>query len=203
MKSIVISIRPEHALNILNGSKTLELRKSVPKGYVGWVYGYVTKGKHELYFNTKNKEYVLCDNTTNITYYDKDFQEAMNSDLLNGTIPFRFWFEEYISYKYYADDNTYFVKRPQDFGYGAEGVLKSLCLTRDEFKEYGQGKDLYAWHIKKLEVFDKPMKLEEFQNYMPKSNDIPEALITSSWQILHQPLTKAPQSWQYVYVKGE
>ena len=47
-KEIVISIRPEYALNILNGSKTLELRKSVPKGYVGWVYGYVTKGKPYL-----------------------------------------------------------------------------------------------------------------------------------------------------------
>lgn len=51
MKSILLSIKPEYALNILNGSKTLELRKSIPKdideiikqqGGI-WVYMYVTK----------------------------------------------------------------------------------------------------------------------------------------------------------------
>ena len=45
MKAILLSINPEHALNILNGKKTLELRKRVPKGFIGWVYVYVTKGK--------------------------------------------------------------------------------------------------------------------------------------------------------------
>lgn len=43
MKAIILSIKPEYALNILNGNKTLELRKSVPKGFKGWVYCYVTK----------------------------------------------------------------------------------------------------------------------------------------------------------------
>ena len=190
MKALLISIHTEHALNILNGSKTLELRKSVPKGYVGWVYGYVTKGGVIIYNGEK------------IYQGHGDYSET--SYTLNATIPFRFWFEEYEELFFIDSEDDY--KLTYDFGiyydYDEE-IFTKLCLTKLQVNKYGQGKDLYAWHINKLEVFDKPMELGEFQNYMPKSNDIPEALITSSWQILHQPLTKAPQSWQYVYVKGE
>jgi predicted transcriptional regulator len=196
MKALLLSIRPEYAINILNGEKTLELRKSVPKGYKGWVYVYVTKGKPRLS--------VVHDDENGKTYY------YLNSNWgreLNATIPFRFWFEEYISYKYYADDNTYFVKRPQDFGYGAEGALKSLCLTRDEFKEYGKGKGLYAWHIKKLDTFYEPMQLSDF--YRGTFYDAPFKLSTLKkgeyinkvkWLEMST-LKHPPQSWRYVYVK--
>ena len=159
-KSLMISIQPQHAFNILNGKKTLELRTSIPKDYVGWVYVYVTKGKPYI------RE--LGDNY---------FTECSKVDVykLNGKVVARFWFDEYIAYKYYEDDNSYFAKRPQDFGYTADEVIKRLCLSRDEFKTYGKGKDLYAWHIKKLEIFKKPKLLSDFN------------------------LIKAPQSWRYVY----
>ncbi|MDY0140050.1 MAG: hypothetical protein RBR50_10140 [Candidatus Izemoplasmatales bacterium] len=199
MKALLISIRPEHALNILNGNKTRELRKSVPKGFVGWVYGYVSKRKPYLY-NFAGLDYGKS---------DKLIEQQLHY-LLNGTIPFRFWFDEYKTLEYRKKnkvlmwDNNYYYYTEEDNTYrNVQWILDELRLEHQQVLDYGKGKDLYAWHIKKLEVFDKPMELEEFQNYMPKSNDIPEALITSSWQILHQPLTKAPQSWQYVYVKGE
>jgi len=120
-KSLMISIRPEHAFNILNGKKTLELRKTVPKDYKGWVYVYVTKGKRLS---------VVHDDENGKTYYylNSNWGRSLNQD-----IPFRFWFDEHIAYKYYEDDNSYFAKRPQDFGYNAEEVLKRLCLLRDEF----------------------------------------------------------------------
>lgn len=47
-KSLMISIQPKHLVNILNGNKTLELRKTVPKDFKGWVYIYCTKGKPKL-----------------------------------------------------------------------------------------------------------------------------------------------------------
>ena len=150
-KSILLSIQPKHLLNILNGDKTLELRKTVPKDFKGWVYIYCTKGKKDILHKYKDKYY------TNhyLTFTD-------SAELLNSKVVSRFWFDEYIAYKYYEDDNSYFAKRPQDFGYHAEEVLKRLCLSRDEFKAYGKGKDLYAWHIKKLEIFDEPLSLSDF-----------------------------------------
>ena len=43
MKAIMMSIRPQWIAKILNGEKTIEIRKKFPKGYVGWVYIYCTK----------------------------------------------------------------------------------------------------------------------------------------------------------------
>lgn len=185
MKSLLLSIKPEHALNILSGNKTLELRKKVPKDFVGWVYGYVTKGKPYLYINdpfmqTYERFYIsrIKDTTDDIQF------------LLNGTISFRFWFDEYekldVSYSswVYAPNKN-------------ETTIKNLCLSEKQIEQYswngGIYKDLYAWHIKKLEIFDEPMQLSDFENYMSKTK----------WQIFHQPLTKAPQSFQFVWIKEE
>ena len=48
MKAILMSIRPQHLVNILNGDKTIELRKRFPKDYRGWIYLYCTKAKPYL-----------------------------------------------------------------------------------------------------------------------------------------------------------
>lgn len=45
MKAILISIKPQWVAKILNGEKTIEIRKKFPKDYVGWVYIYCTKDK--------------------------------------------------------------------------------------------------------------------------------------------------------------
>src|SRR5690554_420960 len=177
-KSLMLSIQPKHLVNILNGNKTLELRKTVPKDYKGWVYIYCTKGKKDILYKYKD------------SYY--------HTYILNGKVVARFWFDDYIAYKYYEDDNSYFAKRPQDFGYGAEEVLERLCLSRDEFKAYGKGKDLYAWHIKKLEIFDEPKELSKFYQFKKKwvhsGMDCPPYV-----DEVKTILIKAPQSWRYVY----
>jgi predicted transcriptional regulator len=48
-KSILLSIQPKWVAKILNGEKTIEIRKKFPKNYVGWVYIYCTKGKGKLF----------------------------------------------------------------------------------------------------------------------------------------------------------
>jgi len=45
MKSILIAVKPRYARLIEEGYKLEEIRKSVPKGFVGWVYLYETVGK--------------------------------------------------------------------------------------------------------------------------------------------------------------
>ena len=61
MKAIIISIRPQHVVNILNGLKTLEIRKKFPKDYVGWVYIYCCAEDKNGYLirnrSTKKMEY--------------------------------------------------------------------------------------------------------------------------------------------------
>ena len=100
-KSLMISIRPKHAINILNGKKTLELRTWIPKDYVGWVYVYVTKGigktkYHHLYNLTK---YNNGKTLFSITHHNK--HSLVPNGFLNSTVVFRFWFDEYEEYNDY------------------------------------------------------------------------------------------------------
>jgi predicted transcriptional regulator len=190
MKSIIISIKPEQALNILNGNKTRELRKSVPKDFVGWVYGYVTKGGNTLHFDGYN-HFTVSPKTKRIKRHP----------IVNGTIPFRFWFDEYDKYNPFYFENTGI----KELNYLVDGEQRDkMCLEDDEITQYGKGKDLYAWHINKLEVFDKPMILMQFHEHdvlyrcgeYKRQREDEETY----WCWEEHRIDKAPQSWQYVWV---
>ena len=50
-----------------------------------------------------------------------------------------------------------------------ERVLNGKVIARfwleeceNDLEKYGKGKPVYAWHIKKLEIFDEPLELSEF-----------------------------------------
>ncbi len=181
-KSLMISIRPEHLVNILNGYKTLELRKTVPKDYKGWVNVYVTKGKPYI------RE--LGDNY---------FTECSKVDVykLNGKVVARFWFDEtyYIkqAVNVYGDElNQISIYDNKSYGWKTpkeqQEILKQLCLTEQEVLDYVKGKGANAWNIKQLEIFDKPLELKNF--YKLSVGKVESAYIQ---------LDKAPQSWRYVY----
>ena len=60
--------------------------------------------------------------------------------------------------------------------------------------------DSKAIHISKVEIFDKPKELSEFKNYKKfVSYDYTHTKKYIEWEL--RLLTKAPQSWQYVWVK--
>ena len=88
-KALMISIRQEHAFKILTGKKTLEIRTWIPKGYVGWVYVYVTKGKPYLvkFYNDYPIQKIN----------DYTYQELLDDGNvpMNGKVAFRFWFDDY------------------------------------------------------------------------------------------------------------
>ena len=99
-------------------------------------------------------------------------------------------------------------------------ILEKSCLTKDEISNYLGDKTGYAWEIKNLEIFDKPMNLRDFetQGICNMYSEIKECItgdyITKCYFKLckynyegetcdnypHQ-VKKAPQSWQYVYDK--
>jgi predicted transcriptional regulator len=193
-KSILISINPFPALTILNGNKTLELRKSIPKDFKGWVYLYVAKAKPLLTYDKFDWDsgWVLYDN--------KDEYYSDHAFSVNGKVVARFWFDEYDEYVDVSNcgmtscgmecDNEFTYKL-----YDLDDELEKLCLSYNEVYYYGRGKDLYAWHIKQLEIFDAPKELKDFVvcNKGDKCN------VEDNWTAL----TKAPQSWQYVWAKEE
>ena len=91
-------------------------------------------------------------------------------------------------------------------------LLEKSCLTFKEIWDYGkkrfdnQYSKVYAWHISKLEIFDKPMVLGEFISHKLVENvcgseekcyqDTTDYFIRKN-----QGLTRPSQSWQYIWVK--
>ena len=191
-KQLLLTVSPQEALNILNGKQTLLLRKRVPKGYVGWVWLGVSKGKPFLMHAFDN------------TYYLHDMTEKyrMKNDL-NGSIVARYWHEEVETIKYevilpngYENFDGEWVDNSA-YGYWlSDYIIEKSMLSDYEIEGYGNGKDLYAIHISKLEILDKPMALGEFyrEEYAVMPNGVFPAF---------QPLTSLPSTYQYVYVEDK
>ena len=94
MKAILMSIRPQHLANILNGKKTIELRKRFPSDYRGWVYLYCTKGKPYL-----TRIYGEWD----LTKYGCEESPSGNVRTVNGKVVCRFWVENVDKFVYHDD----------------------------------------------------------------------------------------------------
>ena len=63
MKEILISIKPKWVEKILNGEKTIEIRKTMPKCELPCkVYIYCTKGKEETVHKGKSYKISVCVN---------------------------------------------------------------------------------------------------------------------------------------------
>jgi len=186
MKSILMSIKPEWLVKILNGEKTVEIRKSCPKD--------IPKDGIDVY--------LYCTQAIPVLYYD-DFlsKEQLHSDKYifmsgescNGLVVVKFRLNK-------ADIIT------EDGGFADKTIignlskcqkelLKKACLNEQEYLEYvGKSQWMpsgcneriyyskgYAWHIEKLEILNEQMELREFS--------------------CRKSLERPPQSWQYVEVK--
>ena len=181
----MLSIQSQHLCNILNGKKTLEIRRTVPKGFVGLVYLYCTKGKPYL-FNLEEKW---------ITLDTPSFSSLVNdSPFLNGKVVARFRLDKMS----FADYTTI------EFN---SNLLKEACLTEKELIDYIGEQELrgyskfYCWHIKKLEIFDEPKELGGFYTYDNSyDNSFGEYFEDRDKYV---PLKRSPQSWQYCYAKEE
>lgn len=190
-KALMISIQPQHAVNILNGDKTLELRTWIPKDFKGWVYIYCTKGVgktkyHHLYNLTS---YNNGKTLFSITHHNK--YSLVPDGFLNGKVVARFWFDEYEEIKERFNGDEYIIEK-----------LDELCLSDYEVKEYLGNKKGYAWHIEQLEIFDEPKQLSEFYvtnkgltyKYIKEYEDYTNDEVSFR-------LKKAPQKMQWVYIK--
>ena len=75
--------------------------------------------------------------------------------------------------------------------------LKEMCLTNKDLIEYGKGRPLYGWHISDLKIYDKPKELSEFKTGCKgcKEKDTYHCYFYCYGK---RPITRPPQSWQYV-----
>lgn len=143
MKSILISIKPEWVAKILNGEKTIEVRKTAPKCDLPIeVYIYCTKGH---YIGHLSNRYV-------------------------GKVVAKFTLKNVEKIKYHFD---YYDMGEWTESYILEKSCLSYDELDDYLqasKDYDESKPSpvygYAWHIEDLVIFDEPRPLTDFQGKM-------------------------------------
>ena len=193
MKAILISIKPKYVAKILNGEKTIEVRKSMPKCDLPiYVYIYYTKDKPYLANATElfTGKYA-CISNDEVSYKEHN---------LNGKVVAKFTLNkveeihqnyqiELGSWRYYENEET---------------IEELACLDNGDLQDYLDMKTGYAWHISNLEIFDKPKELSEFRHYNKPSCDSCQFQHSTCCDYHREvecddiPLTKAPQSWQFI-----
>jgi hypothetical protein len=123
---------------------------------------------------------------------------------LNGKVVASFELNKYSFMEYFDDD--FVVDGAYDYNQLFQDNVhpSKMCLTNIQLEAYGKGKNLYAWHIDNLQVFDEPVELRELYIEDNKCDTIIGMTIDfRSMYVFGKPVTKAPQSYQYVYYKGE
>lgn len=161
-KSVLLSMRSKWVDKVLSGKKTIEVRKSRPKIYTPFkCFIYCTKSKNkndDLWSDARVEEIVIngekhCDYVADSIYY------------LNGSIVGEFVCNFVThSNEHLFDENKITMQK----------LMKSSCMTFDEINNYRHGKDIFAWHISDLKIYDEPKELSTFG------------------------LKRPPQSWCYV-----
>lgn len=180
-KVILMSIRPEWLVKILNGEKTIEIRKTMPKcEFPIDVYLYCTKGKPLFRLPTNDKKEWFVE-----VPYGWVVDKKMG---FNGRVVAKFTLNKCYELEYedtYGE--SYFWKNTVISG---RELCKKSCLDDCELDDYSNGKALYAWHIDDLVIFNEPMELREFS-----------ASPYTDW--VEYRVRKAPKSWQYIYIKED
>lgn len=226
IKAILITIKPQYACEIMNGNKTIEVRKNtaLANGIKKLIAEY---GKARIYVavsKIQRKNYHLIEvidtdipnakSKYEIDYYigSKDYLDYC----YDGKVAFMFECEKVEDIIASDDDmDIYLHTNTLDC---LELGTKS-CLNVEDFENYlCDGGDLddfekgYAIHISNLTIFDKPKELYEFEHIIKYKNwNCKQCRFEKVcvYPITHnknykckgkKPLTKAPQNFCYVEV---
>lgn len=200
MKAVLLSMRPEWCDKILNGKKTVELRKSCPAhGTPFKVYIYCTKAKSKIGYLriVPGKGWLRLDSTVIGEFTCKKITGLTHVGETGNWESDRLHVMEHGSYYKPADE-----------------LLKAACMSKETAEKYLKGRDGCAWHISDLKIYDKPRDLDEFSRFgffgMGRSNCVCENWRCENYESSYHymiPLTckingcsicRPPQSWCYV-----
>jgi predicted transcriptional regulator len=194
MKSVIISIRPEWCEKILNGEKTIEVRKTAPKPPFK-VYIYCTKGRDSLVYSKDPEDIAWC----------KPFIDKENN---------RVWTTHNSKLRKYCKDREWNGKvvaefvcnNVEDFSeweYDYPSLLRHIDLyagTKGDYRfldNYLKGnKKGYALHITDLNIYDKPKGLGEFYSIKQCKPEYSPFGYQWTWEDRHK---RNPGGWENEY----
>lgn len=191
-KAVLISIRPKWCEKIVNGDKTIEVRKTRPKmntPFKCYIYCTLPKYPHEDFIATNYPRPQFYGGGKVVGEFTCDRIDWITHIGYTG-IP-------NLAETRICDAAT---MRTSPVG----GLLNAACLTPKMLNDYLAWGDGYGWHITDLRIYDAPRELSEFRRACPNSWYCESCAMyrenngtcgNESLQLKH-----APQSWCYVEV---
>lgn len=179
MKAVMMSVQPKWCEKIVDGKKTIEVRKTRPK------------------LETPFKCYIYCTSVKNMPlmkYVEIHRKTGGKLDDWNGKVVGEFVCDSISTYDM-AGLEFYNMK---------ELLLQLSCLNEKELRDYVGVKEFYGWHISDLKIYDNTKELCKFRKagFMTEEEWL-YALYPNThchyqaWAKRFE-LTRPPQSWCYV-----
>lgn len=134
--------------------------------------------------DTPFKVYMYCTKAKSI----EDIILKGDWEIANGKVIGEFVCDEILEWEINIDA-TYFVY---------DDELAASCLDQSDLRAYGNGKNLYAWHISDLVIYDEPLELSDFFYACNKPQGTDCSKCVDAREQSCKALTRPPQSWCYV-----
>ena len=189
-KAVLISIRPKWCEKIVNGDKTIEVRKTRPKmntPFKCYIYCTLPKYPHE--------DFIVTNYPRPQFYGGGKVVGEFTCDRIDWITHIGYTGIPNLAETRICDAAT---MRTSPVG----GLLNAACLTPKMLNDYLAWGDGYGWHITDLRIYDAPRELSEFRRACPNSWYCESCAMyrenngtcgNESLQLKH-----APQSWCYV-----
>ena len=196
-KAVMLSIRPKWCEKIVNGNKTIEVRKTRPKMDAPFkCYIYCTIGGRDLNIPI-SQERLMRD------YLETGSMESLNCPLGNGKVVGEFTCDRI--YRIDKDSTDFLFKAGGLSVYKQAAEEKCglrVAMTDDELHGYLGHCQGYGWHISDLRIYDQPREFTEFRQSCPNDLYCEDcAMYSNNNGICNNgalPLRRPPQSWCYV-----
>lgn len=193
-KAVLISIRPKWYEMIVNGNKTIEVRKTRPKMNTPFkCYIYCTIGGRDLNIPI-SQERLMRD------YLETGSMKSLNCPLGNGKVVGEFICDQIYELETKAHGGSYYAKNEDQST--TNFIAQQSCLTLKDMHDYLHAQKGYGWHISDLRIYDEARELSEFRRACPNSWYCESCAMyrenngTCGNESLQ--LKRAPQSWCYV-----
>lgn len=193
-KAVMLSIHPKWCEKIINGDKTIEVRKTRPKleapfkCYIYCTIDGIKKMPKDYFAESVERGKVIGEFVCDRIY-----------EIRKRGIPENFDYCYLSLHEWGNDDIETEIK-----------AISASCVPKEELNTYGAGATvLYGWHIADLKIYDTPRELGEFWRDCPEYSE----LSTNCWSCENVCgdgdetdcntdgrlyLRRAPQSWCYV-----
>lgn len=188
-KAVLISIRPKWCEKIVNGEKTVEVRKTRPKmepPFRCYIYCTLPKYPHEDYITTEHPLPQYYGGGKVIGEFVCDRIDRLARVGFDGS----------------GEPAKYCICNSDMSVWPVDGICEEACLTQEELEKYLGGYEGYGLHISGLKVYDTPKELSEFRKacahdwYCDSCAMYRENNGTCGNESLL--LRRPPQSWCYV-----